>query len=112
MSTYDQDDIQSYFAVAGIHGLPSKPWNGATGDPPFDPTTGQWGGYCTHGSVLFPTWHRPHLMLFEVFVLHLFSTLFLVINVEFILLANFATACRRNRCDIHSRHRGLDAGRH
>ena len=23
-------------------------------------------GYCTHGSILFPTWHRPYLSLFEV----------------------------------------------
>lgn len=23
-------------------------------------------GYCTHGSILFPTWHRPYLALFEV----------------------------------------------
>jgi tyrosinase len=111
MCTCDQDDIQSYFAVAGIHGLPSEPWNGATGDPPFDPTTVQWGGYCTHGSVLFPTWHRPYLMLFEVCSTSFFDP-FLVINVAIILLANFTTACRRNRCDIHSRHRGLDASRH
>jgi len=59
-----QDNIQSYFQVAGIHGLPYIPWNGATGAA-FDPDT-QWGGYCIHGSVLFPTWHRPYMMLFEV----------------------------------------------
>lgn len=23
-------------------------------------------GYCTHSSILFPTWHRPYLALFEV----------------------------------------------
>ena len=23
-------------------------------------------GYCTHGTVLFPTWHRPYVALFEV----------------------------------------------
>ena len=111
MSDYDQDNIQSYFAVAGIHGLPSKPWDGATGDPPFDPTTDQWGGYCTHGSVVFPTWHRPHLMLFEACSTSL-SNAFLVINIAVILLANFATTCRGNRCDIHCRRRGLDASRY
>jgi tyrosinase len=59
-----QTDVQSFFQVAGIHGLPNIPWDGATGDQPFDPNT-QWGGYCTHGSVLFPTWHRPYVMLYE-----------------------------------------------
>lgn len=24
-----------------------------------------WGGYCRHGSQLFPTWHRPYMMLIE-----------------------------------------------
>lgn len=23
-------------------------------------------GYCTHGSVLFPTWHRPYVVQYEV----------------------------------------------
>jgi len=23
-------------------------------------------GYCTHDSLLFPCWHRPYMMLFEV----------------------------------------------
>ena len=66
MSTEDQADIQSFFGVGGIHGLPNQPWDNVTGDPPFDPTSGQWGGYCTHGSVVFPTWHRPYVMLYEV----------------------------------------------
>jgi len=60
-----QSDFQSFFQVAGIHGLPNTPWDGAVGDKPWDPNT-QWGGYCTHGSVLFPTWHRPYVMLYEV----------------------------------------------
>ncbi|KDR79498.1 hypothetical protein GALMADRAFT_208846 [Galerina marginata CBS 339.88] len=59
-----QADVQSFFQVAGIHGLPNITWDGATGDQPFDPDS-QWGGYCTHGSVLFPTWHRPYVMLYE-----------------------------------------------
>jgi len=59
-----QDATKSFFQVAGIHGLPYIPWDDATGEP-FDPNT-QWGGYCTHGSVLFPTWHRPYVMLYEV----------------------------------------------
>ncbi|KAF8903867.1 tyrosinase [Gymnopilus junonius] len=59
-----QSDFRSFFQVGGIHGLPYTPWDGATGSQPWDPDT-QWGGYCTHGSVLFPTWHRPYVMLYE-----------------------------------------------
>jgi tyrosinase len=56
----DEPDFRSYFGVAGIHGRPYIPWGGAKGQS-------QWafGGYCVHGSVLFPTWHRPYLALFE-----------------------------------------------
>lgn len=42
----------------GIHGRPFVAWDGVNG--PFKT------GYCTHGSILFPTWHRPYLALFEV----------------------------------------------
>ncbi|KAF8964476.1 common central domain of tyrosinase-domain-containing protein [Flammula alnicola] len=59
-----QENVESFFQVGGIHGLPYIPWDGVTGDQPFDPNA-QWGGYCTHGSVLFPTWHRPYVMLYE-----------------------------------------------
>lgn len=54
-----QTDKQSYYQVAGIHGRPFKPWD----DVQFTP--GQSGGYCTHEIVLFPTWHRPYLALYE-----------------------------------------------
>ncbi|KAF8188951.1 tyrosinase [Pholiota molesta] len=63
-SVPSQDDVRSFFQIGGIHGLPYIPWDGITGDQPFDPNT-QWGGYCTHGSVLFPTWHRPYVLLYE-----------------------------------------------
>ncbi|KAF9473594.1 tyrosinase [Pholiota conissans] len=59
-----QTDVRSFFQLGGIHGLPYIPWDGITGDQPFDPNT-QWGGYCTHGSVLFPTWHRPYVLVYE-----------------------------------------------
>ncbi|KAL6912417.1 hypothetical protein FSST1_010177 [Fusarium sambucinum] len=66
-------DVKSYFQVAGIHGLPAVPWdndpvpmeasksynsNYATSDitPDF---------YCPHNSMLFPTWHRVYVLLFE-----------------------------------------------
>jgi len=51
----------SFFQLGAIHGLPYQPWNNVSG---VDDRT--WGGYCTHGSVLFPTWHRPYVMLYEV----------------------------------------------
>jgi tyrosinase len=61
MSKTSQDNIQSFFQLGGIHGLPYITWDGARGDQ----SDSQWGGYCTHGSVLFPTWHRPYVMLYE-----------------------------------------------
>ncbi|KAG9042400.1 hypothetical protein FS837_010910 [Tulasnella sp. UAMH 9824] len=52
----------SHFQLGGIHGLPFQPWEGAG--------SGQvagsfFGGYCTHGTVLFPTWHRPYMAIYE-----------------------------------------------
>lgn len=65
MQQDNQDNVPSYFQVGKIHGLPYKPWNEAFGAQGWNPNT-TWGGYCTHGSVLFPTWHRPYMMLHEV----------------------------------------------
>ena len=58
----DQSNIISHFGIGGIHGLPYKQWDGAGN------TTGASGatGYCNHGTVLFPTWHRPYVALYEV----------------------------------------------
>lgn len=56
----DENDLLSYYRIAGIHGRPYRPWNDVTGQGP------QRSGYCTHASILFPTWHRPYLALFEV----------------------------------------------
>ncbi|KAH6723255.1 putative tyrosinase [Leptodontidium sp. MPI-SDFR-AT-0119] len=50
------DDQLSYFAIAGIHGQPLVSWD--TKAP-----KNSW--YCTHGSPLFPPWHRPYLALYE-----------------------------------------------
>ncbi|KAG8891850.1 hypothetical protein FRB99_003288, partial [Tulasnella sp. 403] len=61
-----QDDAQSqftsHFQIGGIHGRPYTPWD-SSGGP--EPVSEAWGGYCTHGSVLFPTWHRPYMALYE-----------------------------------------------
>ncbi|KAK6532574.1 hypothetical protein TWF281_006758 [Arthrobotrys megalospora] len=51
----------SYFQIAGIHGEPFIPWDENTNPNPRS----RWRGYCTHASVLFPTWHRPYLAVFE-----------------------------------------------
>jgi tyrosinase len=47
----------SFFAIAGYHG---EPFSGpGVSDPSW------WGGYCNHGNVLFPTWHRAYLLRLE-----------------------------------------------
>ncbi|TDZ61431.1 Tyrosinase [Colletotrichum trifolii] len=50
----------SYFQISGIHGRPFIPWNGVQAV-----SGGSGGGYCPHGNVQFPMWHRPYLALFE-----------------------------------------------
>jgi hypothetical protein len=59
-----QNNSISHFSIGGIHGLPYVEWEGAGGANPVKGS--QWGGYCTHGCVLFPTWHRPYVALYEV----------------------------------------------
>lgn len=61
LQSTNQTDPLSYFQIAGIHGYPEVPWDGVVGTP--DPP---WVGYCTHGAVVFPTWHRPYMALYEV----------------------------------------------
>ncbi|KAF2194899.1 Di-copper centre-containing protein [Zopfia rhizophila CBS 207.26] len=53
-------DLLSYYQLAGIHGEPFVPWNGVNGN-----TNASFGGYCTHSSILFLTWHRPYLAVYE-----------------------------------------------
>ncbi|KAL8419864.1 hypothetical protein RB594_002862 [Gaeumannomyces avenae] len=60
MAFKDQDDPLSWYSIAGIHGVPFMPWNGVKPAPGSENT-----GYCTHESILFPTWHRPYLALYE-----------------------------------------------
>ena len=54
-----QSDKLSYYQVSGIHGRPFVAWDNVQFAP------GHSGGYCTHDMVLFPTWHRPYLALYE-----------------------------------------------
>ncbi|TFY66267.1 hypothetical protein EVG20_g4820 [Dentipellis fragilis] len=58
----DESEPTSFFQIGGIHGLPYISWNGSGADA----ESTQWQGYCTHASVLFPTWHRPYMALLEV----------------------------------------------
>jgi tyrosinase len=51
------DDPNSFFMLGGFHG---EPFRGAGwGNNQY------WGGYCNHGNVLFPTWHRVYLLKLE-----------------------------------------------
>lgn len=51
------DDPNSFFVLGGYHGEPfvGAGWGNAS----------YWGGYCNHGNVLFPTWHRVYMLRIE-----------------------------------------------
>ncbi|KAK1986205.1 hypothetical protein LZ30DRAFT_778531 [Colletotrichum cereale] len=51
------EDPNSFFVIAGYHG---EPFRGAG-----FANSAWWGGYCNHGNVLFPTWHRAYLLRLE-----------------------------------------------
>jgi tyrosinase len=53
----DPSDPRSYFVLAGYHG---EPFRGAGWG-----SSAYWGGYCNHGNILFPTWHRVYLLKLE-----------------------------------------------
>jgi tyrosinase len=44
------EELKSFFVLGGLHGEPFR--GKGLEDPKW------WGGFCTHGSVLFPSWHR------------------------------------------------------
>src|SRR5690242_16819855 len=50
-------DPNSFFMLGGFHG---EPFRG-----PGAYANAWWGGYCQHGTVLFPTWHRVYLYQLE-----------------------------------------------
>ncbi|KAF7532664.1 hypothetical protein G7054_g7781 [Neopestalotiopsis clavispora] len=56
----------SYFQISGIHGFPYTKWPDRSWNTmkSVSGSTG-FGGFCTHSSILFLTWHRPYLALFE-----------------------------------------------
>lgn len=51
------EDENSFFKLGGFHG---EPFRGAGWG-----NSAYWGGYCNHGNVLFPTWHRVYLLKLE-----------------------------------------------
>jgi tyrosinase len=51
------NDPNSFFVIGGYHG---EPFRGAGWG-----SSQYWGGYCNHGNVLFPTWHRMYLVRLE-----------------------------------------------
>ncbi|KIJ53633.1 hypothetical protein M422DRAFT_222298 [Sphaerobolus stellatus SS14] len=61
MMKVPQDDLRSWFQLAAIHGRPYLPYDNV-GD---EKNVGSFGGYCSHTSILFPTWHRPSVALLE-----------------------------------------------
>lgn len=51
------EDERSFFSLGGFHG---EPFVGAGwGNSEY------WGGWCNHGNVLFPTWHRVYVLKIE-----------------------------------------------
>lgn len=61
------EDHRSYYQIAGIHGLPFVAYRDSVNKSySLDPSKLHgWAGYCQHGSVLFPTWHRAYMILIE-----------------------------------------------
>ncbi|KAK3938775.1 hypothetical protein QBC46DRAFT_389579 [Diplogelasinospora grovesii] len=64
LQSVTEQDLKSYYQIAGIHGMPFKPWDGVGSNTDWA-TSGGFGGYCTHSSILFAPWHRPYLALYE-----------------------------------------------
>nr|OQO26612.1 hypothetical protein B0A51_06674 [Rachicladosporium sp. CCFEE 5018] len=65
----NQADKMSYYQIAGIHGVPRQNWDNVGQCS----SCGGTDGYCTHDSVLFPSWHRAYLALFEQSFLNVVS---------------------------------------
>ncbi|KAI8284094.1 Tyrosinase [Colletotrichum sp. SAR11_240] len=59
MQDANETDPVSFFQIAGIHGQPYMAWSGG------GPQTGADAGYCPHNQMLFGTWHRAYLSLYE-----------------------------------------------
>lgn len=71
-----KEPAATFMEIASIHGKPYIGWAGdrntdisadysATDKKDTNPVPSRFGGYCNHGAVVFPTWHRPYVMLLE-----------------------------------------------
>lgn len=54
-----KNDRLGYYQIAGVHGRPFVSWNN------FPTPLVNEAGFCPHSMVLFHTWHRPYLAVFE-----------------------------------------------
>lgn len=61
-----QSNVTGYYQVTGIHGVPRQNWDNVAQCS----SCGDADGYCPHDMVLFPSWHRVYLALFEQEFLH------------------------------------------
>jgi len=55
----DKNDPLSYYQIAAVHGRPYRTWNN------FPTPLVNQAGFCPHSNVLFGSWHRPYLAVFE-----------------------------------------------
>ncbi|KAG2112667.1 common central domain of tyrosinase-domain-containing protein [Suillus discolor] len=71
-----EEPAATFMEIASIHGKPYVEWAGdrnkdisadysANDKKDTNPVPSRFGGYCNHGAVVFPTWHRPYVMLIE-----------------------------------------------
>lgn len=56
-----KEDPDSWFNIAACHGEPRK----ADEEGHKPALQNWWGGYCAHGNILFPMWHRAYLLRLE-----------------------------------------------
>jgi len=57
-------DERSFFSLGGYHGEPFQ-YRKAVDALDETDNYAYWGGYCNHGNILFPTWHRAYLFKLE-----------------------------------------------
>lgn len=55
----------SFWSIASYHGMPFKQRRVPLGGDGKDKEPKTWGGYCQHGNVLFPFWHRFYCFRLE-----------------------------------------------
>jgi len=62
------DDDNSFWVIAGYHGEPFEGDNWKKDGKKVDGKKIDmfWGGYCQHGNVLFPFWHRAYIIRLEL----------------------------------------------